>query len=61
VVDAGDAHGFEFFDAGFGQCVGDVFVETGLHNADVHELAVEFLGLAFVGVEHGVLSYCLGM
>jgi hypothetical protein len=38
--------------------VGDVFVESGLHDADVQKLAVKLFGLAFVGVLH---VYSLGM
>jgi hypothetical protein len=53
VVDAGHPQGFEFGNAGCGLGVGDVFVESGLHDADVQKLAVEFLGLTFVGFEHG--------
>ena len=58
VVDAGDTQGFELFNAGFGQGIGDVFVEARLHDADVQKLAVEFFGLAFIGVLH---VYSLGM
>ena len=46
------AEGLEFGDAGLAQGVGDVFVETRLHDADVQVLSVGWARLAFVGVFH---------
>ena len=52
MVNAAYPQRFQLCNTGLGQGIGDAFVETCLHDADVQKLAVEFFGLAFVGALH---------